>query len=106
MQIEDVPQTPAVSLFAEGKLFSELRLPDVGAIIFRDGIPIGARSGGYAYFPDRVFSSAETRALNAAVAGGWTLVRVPSDQFWFIVGQVLAQAGLRLTALPKVNADA
>src|SRR5690242_6020215 len=93
------PRTPAVSLST-----NDVRFADIGALTFRNGLPLAVRMHGYAYFPDRIYKPGETRAMNESTKG-WTQVPVPADQFSFIVGQVLAQAGLRLTALPRETHD-
>lgn len=86
---------------ARGLLGLDGQILELGSarILFREGLPLAATTGGYTYFPDFTLKQGESRAVNVFTEG--TQVRVPSESFDFIVGQILAQTGLKLTALPK-----
>jgi hypothetical protein len=71
-------------------------------LLFLEGKPVGAISGGYVYMLDAVYSAADTKAFVRFAAEADALdfpivnVRV-GEQFDFIVGSVLSKAGLPLT---------
>lgn len=87
---------------ARGLLGLDGQILELGSsrVLFRDGLPLAATTGGYTYFPDFTLKPGESRAVNT-FTGDHTQVRVPTESFDFIVGQILAQTGLKLTALPK-----